>query len=94
MHRREFLASAALAAIVPASVQSGQIADLIEQHRTAWQAFEDFITPDCDEYGAEYHRLTEAEEAALDAVCAAPVHTLDDARTKAVYLDTFLKHGN
>lgn len=74
----------------PAGAQ--ELHDLIEHHRTAWQTFEDFCRTDHG-YDAEYDRLNSEEEKALDAVCGAPTQSMADARTKAVYLDNFLKHS-
>jgi hypothetical protein len=80
--------------VAPASAHpTGQIADLIEQHRAAWQRFEDFCGIEDHECKTEYYPLNFAEEEALNAVCSHRAQTLEDARTKAAYLNEFLKHS-
>jgi len=86
-------AAAFLPAVAPDESAASTIAGLIEQHRRAWQAFEDFCGIEDHECKAEYYPLNFAEEAALNAVCSQHPQTLADAQARAAYLDAFTKHS-
>jgi len=72
---------------------TGHVADLIRLHYAAWDLFQDSIRDNCDKTEErKVSKLSSAEEIAMNAVCAAPVRTLDDARMKADYLTRYLVH--
>ena len=99
--RRVFLAAgpatavfASLSAAARAEARS-PLRELIEAHRRSYFAFEEICGPEDDtdeddpEYPAikaEWKRRSRAERKAMDAVCAYPAKTLEEARRKADYL--------
>ena len=103
--RRVFLAagsaSAVFGALAAARAQSPLI-ELIEAHRRSYFAFEEICGPegDADENSPDIQRsarngnvATAAEEEAMDAVCAYPAKTIEEARCKAEYLFNHTERG-
>jgi hypothetical protein len=106
--RRVFLAAgpatavfASLSAAARAEAQS-PLRELIEAHRRSHVAFEEICGPEGDadmnspEYPAvraEWERRNAAEEEAMDAVCAYPAKTLEEASCKAEYLLNHTERG-
>jgi hypothetical protein len=88
----------AIATLTNARAEKDPLDALIEAHRQAYVAFEeicnfgDYVSEDDSSYPileAENDRRSDAEEAALTAVCAFPAQSLSDAKSKAQFL---LKH--
>jgi hypothetical protein len=99
--RRLFLAAGAAATVLGALHAAAPPLDaLIEAHRTAWRAFEDFCGLDDEHYlpssenhpamRAEWDRLSDLEFTALNALCAFRPTTMREIHLRGDYLADFL----
>lgn len=100
--RRLFLASGPAAAVLmslrEAVGDGAPIAAVVRRHRAVAEVFEAFfvnlgrLLPDDPRHAGmmdEFSQLSDAEDSALEAVCACPVKSQADARTKSEYLTQY-----
>ena len=87
--------AAAIAKVSAARAEDVPLSALKDAQRKAWVSFEeicdfsDYISKDDPSYSileAEHARRSDAEDAALTAVCAYPARTLEEAKSKAIFL--------
>lgn len=87
--------AAAVAKVSAARAEDVPLGALKDAHRKAWVSFEeicdfsDYVSEDDPSYPileAEHARRSDAEDAALTAVCAYPARTLEEAKSKAIFL--------
>lgn len=97
-----FELGAAMIALKEARTAKAPLDALEEAHRQAWAAceeicgFSDYVSEDDPSYPileAENDRRSDAEMAALTEVCAFPARTMDEARSKALFLLKYLRGG-
>jgi hypothetical protein len=78
-----------------ARLEENPLSALKDAERKAWAAFEeicdfsDYISKDDPSYAIleeEFTRRSDAEDAAMTAICAYPARTLEEARSKAIFV--------